>query len=58
MLRFVRLCLTVCLAHVLSSKTVSIGLCGYYKTLIGNPMLEVEPIGQRGGTATQKWNNR
>jgi len=38
---------SVCLSHVHSSKRCIVEL-SYYKTLLGNSMLEVEPIGRRG----------
>ena len=49
MLRFVRLfiCMSVCLSHAPSSKTVHYRAIGT-RTLIGTAMLQVEPTVQRG----------
>jgi len=44
------ICPFIWLSHT-SSLTVHFR-AGCYKTLIGNPRLEVEPTGQRGRTAT------
>ena len=55
MLRSVRM--SVCLSHAPSSTTVMHFRANYYRTLIGNSMLEVEPTDQRGRTTSGSgWN--
>ena len=44
-------CLSVCLSHAPAQNGAFWGY-GYYEILIGNPLPEVEPTGQRGRTAT------
>ena len=47
-------CQSVGLSHARSSNKHGAFKCyGYYKTLIGNPMLHVEPTGQRGHMASE-----
>jgi len=41
-------CLSVCLSHAPSSSVHGAFYGYYYRTLIGNSKLEVEPTGQRG----------
>jgi len=41
-------CLSVCPSHAHSLKTVHFGGYGYYRTLIGNFLLEVEHTDQHG----------
>jgi len=47
---------SVCLSHVVAQNGVFYG-CGYYRTLIGNPTLEVELTRQRRRLATGNGRN-